>query len=133
MPQKGADIMLKRYYGFDTVNGTNRLPKEIRRVLKEIYLDEHPYRAYAVTPLPLWECPHTICKSEDYIVEFGFASFEGMSDEEIQEEFEANWMHHIYSDYDCTGRLFTWAFHWKRNPNMGEGVVSYVHKMSVDI
>ena len=45
------------------------------------------------------------------------------SEEEKQEFIEENWIHYKWSQYDCTGQVFTWAINVFNVPS---GVVAYI-------
>ncbi len=65
--------------------------------------------------------------------EYGFVFPEDIdlgSDEELRDWFEENMAVRIFSDYDCTGRAFTTNITWHRNPS---GLISYVHRMAIDV
>lgn len=62
--------------------------------------------------------------------EYGFIWFnDSETDEDVKEWFDDNMVIRIYSDYDCTGRPFTFTLDWHRNPN---GLVSFVHHILID-
>jgi len=62
-------------------------------------------------------------------IEYGFFEADGMSDEEIQEYVDEMEIH-IYSPYDCTGKVFTQWITWHRNPC---GWISVIHKKGLDV
>ena len=62
-------------------------------------------------------------------LEYGFFEAGDMTDEEIQEYVDEMEIH-IYSPYDCTGKVFTQWITWHRNPC---GLISVIHKKSIDV
>lgn len=65
------------------------------------------------------------------VTEYGWVDPENCTDEEIQEYFDDQRRYvHWPAQWDCSGQLFTVCIDWKRNPN---GMVSYVHRMALDV
>ena len=64
--------------------------------------------------------------ADDYCVD----SCDELTDSEVTAWFDECMAVVICSDYDCTGRTFTYMIDWHRNP---DGSISFVHRMSVDV
>ena len=74
---------------------------------------------------------HSIGDEDGTITYFGLYYFdETYTKEEIDEFFNDLRVELRYSDYDCTGCLFTTYMHWHTNPC---GLVSLVHRLCLDI
>lgn len=111
----------------------SNLVKELKRAIRDTYKLRHPVRTprYGNSIESLMESEHIVADPDapEYWSVFGFVDPEDATDEEIQDYFD-DMRVVINSPYDCTGRAFTSSLTWHRNPS---GLVSYVHRMAVDI
>jgi hypothetical protein len=84
------------------------------------------------TPVPsMMAADHCISDEDGNVTYFGFYAFgAAYTVEDIDEFFNDMRVELPYSDYDCTGRLFTSYLHWHINPC---GFVSMVHHLCLDI
>ena len=107
------------------------LEKWEKKIVKRLYR-QMPGAGNDPIAVSLAEQIRTLVDGED-VVEFGFIEFEDWeTDSEIEAWFDEHVRRRIpsYMYWDCTGCLFTWDISWKRNPN---GLVSFVHRMSLDV
>lgn len=107
--------------------------KEFRKAMKRAYKEMVPRSRNRMvdTTASLTEHEVLVVDRDDnenwYYI--GIMDPENDTDAEIQEYFD-DMVVEIHSDYDCTGRSFTRYISWHRNPN---GMVSYVHAMTIDV
>lgn len=101
--------------------------KETKRVLKRL-MKQQP----SMPITSLLDDPR-IRYSEDgtSAIEYGWVDPNGCTDEEVKEYFDdqrkvVDWP----VQWDCSGQLFTVCINWMCNSN---GMISYIHRMAVDI
>lgn len=81
--------------------------------------------------VPLYDKSRLIADKNDSEswYEYGILHMEDWSDEAVSGYFDSRKLR-IYSQYDCTGKPFTFWLHWHRNPDRS---VSFVHQLCVDV
>lgn len=112
------------------------LSKSTRRILKDVYKNRRQLSNGLIVDDKEQSLTESLRFKRRYRYEdegwkeYGFIWFnDSETDEDVQEWFDDNMVIRIYSDYDCTGRPFTFTLDWHRNPN---GLVSFIHHVLID-